>query len=307
MRSNGLDMAVYEQGEGPPVIFLHGFPELAYSWRHQLPAVAAAGHRAIAVDLRGYGRTGGPPDVASYAMRNLLQDLNGLMDGLDLESATLVGHDWGALLMWHFAMTAPERVDSLVGLNIPHVPRPPVDPIELFRKRFGNDFYIVNFQDNDDADRAFEANPRQLFTALMRKNALPRAAYDSLPPEQKVISLLRLMENPSPAGEPLLSGSELDCFVAAFENSGFSRPIHWYRNWSGNWREFAGVDEVIEIPTLFIAAADELVVGPEHVAAMEALIPDLAVHTLQPCGHWSQQERPESVNRLLVDWLVKHR
>lgn len=298
-------MAVYEQGQGPAVLLLHGFPELAYSWRHQLPALANAGFRAIAPDLRGYGYTGGPDAVEAYGIRDLMADVEGLMDALGLDTATLVGHDWGALLMWHFAMVKPERIDRLVGLNIPHTPRPPIDPVELFRQRFGADFYIVNFQDSDEADRAFAANPRKFFTNLVRKNQLPRRVYDQLPDNMKVLSLLNVLERDDPGGELILKDDELDYFVSAFEHSGFTRPINWYRNWSRNWASFEGVDPSLEIPTLFIGAADELVVGPEHVEAMRALIPDLTVHTLDPCGHWSQQEHPETVNRIIVDWLVK--
>jgi len=301
--TNGLNMAVYEQGEGPPVLFLHGFPELAYSWRHQLPALAAAGNRAIAPDLRGYGRTGGPDDVLAYGIDSLIGDISGLLDALGLETATIAGHDWGALLMWHFAMRKPERVERLIGLNIPHMPRPPVDPIELFRNRFSDDFYIVNFQDSDAADSAFAADPRRFFTNLMRKNQLPRAAFEQLPDEMKVLSLLRLMERDEPGGELILNDDELDYFVSAFSASGFTKPINWYRNWSRNWEAFDGIDHTIDIPTLFIAAADELVVGPEHVEMMKSLVPNLTVHTLNPCSHWSQQEHPGQVNEILIDWL----
>ena len=303
--TNGLRMAVYEQGQGPAVLLLHGFPELAYSWRHQLPALANAGFRAIAPDLRGYGRTGGPDDVEAYGIHDLMADVEGMMDALGLDTATLVGHDWGALLMWHFAMSKPERIDRLVGLNIPHTPRPPVDPIEMFRQRFGADFYIVNFQDSDEADRAFAANPRKFFTNLVRKNQLPRAIYDQLPDKMKVLSLLNVLERDDPGGELILNEHELDYFVSAFEHSGFTGPINWYRNWSRNWAAFESIDPSIDIPTLFIAAADELVVGPEQVEGMRTRIPDLTVQTLDPCGHWSQQEPPETVNRLLVDWLVE--
>ena len=304
--TNGLQMAVYEQGQGDPVIFLHGFPELAFSWRHQLPALANAGYRAIAPDLRGYGRTGGPDDVNAYDVRTLIADVSGLLDALDCDQVTLVGHDWGALLMWHFAMQLPQRVERLIGLNIPHMPRAPADPIALFRQRFGDDFYIVNFQDSDDADRCFSADPARLFTNLMRRNGLPRTVYDTLPDQMKVLSLIGLMQNETPAGEPLLTAAELDYFVAAFTNGGFTKPINWYRNWSRNWLAFEGVDHVIEHPVLFLAAADELVVGPEHVAAMQTVVPNLTLHTIESCGHWSQQEHPETVNRLIVDWLSTH-
>ena len=139
----------------------------------------------------------------------------------------------------------------------------------------------------------------------MRKNQIPRALFEQLPDGAKVLSLLRVMERDDPGGEPILNDRELDYFVHAYERSGFTKPINWYRNWSRNWEAFEGVDQTLRVPTLFIAAADELVVGPEHVEAMRNLVPDLTVHTLDPCGHWSQQERPDDVNRLIVAWLVQ--
>ena len=303
--TNGLRMAVYEQGQGEPLIFLHGFPELAFSWRHQLPALADAGYHAIAPDLRGYGQTGGPGEIEAYRLTELIADVLGLMDALELEKATLVGHDWGAMLMWHIAMQSPQRVERLVGLNIPHVPRAPVDPITLFRNRLGDDFYIVNFQDSDEADRTFESDQRRFFTNLMRKNQLPRAVFDQLPDEMKVFSLIRLMGRDDVGGDELLDADELDYFVEAFEKSGFTKPINWYRNWTRNWQDFEGISDVINIPTLFIAAADELVVGPEHVEAMRTVVPGVRIETLSPCGHWSQQEHPQKVNELIIDWLAE--
>jgi len=145
-------MAVFERGEGPTVIMVHGFPELAYSWRHQIPA-----------------------GVECYAAAELIRDLQGLLDALHLERAVFVGHDWGALLLWQMAMQAPERIEKLIILNIPHIPRPPVDPIELMRRKFGDDFYIVNFQQSDEADIAFAAEPEHFFDVLMRKNQITRA------------------------------------------------------------------------------------------------------------------------------------
>ncbi len=161
--TNGIRMAIYEQGRGPAVVLLHGFPELAYSWRHQLPALADAGYRAIAPDQRGYGKTDCPPAVSDYGIEELIADIKGLLDTLGLASATFVGHDWGALLLWQMALMSPEQIDGLVILNIPFLPRPPVNPITLFRQRFGDDFYIVNFQDSDEADKAFAADPKHFF------------------------------------------------------------------------------------------------------------------------------------------------
>ena len=220
--------------------FCTGFPELAFSWRHQIPAVAEAGYRAIAPDLRGYGNTGGPDGLEAYRVTELIADVVGLMDALKLETTTLVGHDWGAMLMWHIAMHSPDRIDRLIGLNIPHFPRPPIDPIHMFRSALGDNFYIVNFQDSHEADEVFAENPARFFRRMMRKNRVPRAVFDQFPDEMKVLSLLDLMRRDDVGGEEILSESELDYFVTAYEKSGFTNPINWYRNWSQNWRDFEG-------------------------------------------------------------------
>ena len=300
--ANGLDMAVYEQGDGPAVVFLHGFPELAFSWRHQLPALADAGFRAIAPDLRGYGRTTAPPDVSDYRMSELIADVHGLLDALELERATFVGHDWGTLILWQMAMLAPNRIERLVILNIPHIPRLPIDPIAAMRHRFGDDFYIVNFQDSDEADRLFASDPARFINHLMRKNQLTREQYEQLPPEHQVINLIRTMKEPQPSGEPLLKSEELDYYAAAFAASGFTGPINFYRNWTHNWEQLEGVDHTIDIPTLFIGAINDVVVPLQHIEAMKPLVSDLTMHMLD-CGHWTQQERPEDVNRLMLEWL----
>jgi pimeloyl-ACP methyl ester carboxylesterase len=303
--TNGIRMAVYEQGEGRPVILLHGFPELAFSWRHQLPALAAAGFRGIAPDQRGYGRTDVPLAVSDYRIEELIADIDGLLDALELESATFVGHDWGALVLWQMALRAPARIERQVILNIPHYPRLPVDPIEVMRQRFGDDFYIVNFQDSDEADRSFSSDPGHFFDVIMRRGQITRKQFEQLPAERKVLSLLRVMARSEGSGEPLLTAAEQEYYASAFAQTGFTGPINWYRNWTHNWETQAAFGERVDVPTLFIGAVDDLVVAPEHIEAMKPLVEDLEVHMLEDCGHWSQQEKPDEVNRLMIDWLKR--
>ena len=305
VETNGIRMAVYEQGDGPPVILLHGFPELAFSWRHQLPALEAAGFRAIAPDLRGYGRTDVPPDVLDYRIEELIADVHGLLDGLELESATFVGHDWGALLLWQMALRAPARIERLVILNIPHYPLLPVDPIQVMRQRFGDDFYIVNFQDSDEADRAFASDPVHFFDMMIRRGQISREQFDQLPADRKALSLLRIMARSHGSGEPLLTDSERDYYADAFTRTGFTGAINWYRNWTLNWETQAAFDQRVSIPTLFIGAVDDVVIALEHIEAMKPLVDDLEIHMLEDCGHWSQQEKPDEVNRLMIDWLER--
>jgi pimeloyl-ACP methyl ester carboxylesterase len=305
VETNGIRMAVYEQGEGHPVILLHGFPELAFSWRHQFPALAAAGYRAIAPDQRGYGRTDVPAAVSDYRIEELIADINGLLDALELESATFVGHDWGALVLWQMALRAPGRIARQVILNIPHYPRLPVDPIEVMRQRFGDDFYIVNFQDSDEADRTFASDPGHFFDVMMRRGQITRKQFEQLPADRRVLSLLRVMARSEGSGEPLLTAAERDYYAIAYAQTGFTGPINWYRNWTLNWETQADFGERITVPTLFIGAADDVVVAPEHIEAMKPLVEDLEVHMLEDCGHWSQQEEPDEVNRLMIDWLKR--
>ena len=305
--TNSIRMAVYEQGEGPAIILLHGFPELAYSWRHQLPALAKAGYRAIAPDQRGYGNTAAPPDVSDYRVEELIGDVHGLLDALELESAIFIGHDWGAILLWYMAMLAPDRIEKLIILNIPYFRRPPIDPITLMRERYGNGFYIVNFQDSDEADRVFAENPAHFFDVVMRHQQISRQRFDSLPPERKVVNFIRSLKQERHSGEPLLLDEERDYYAAAYAKSGFTGPINWYRNWTHNWRVTAGVDPTISIPTLFIGAVDDVIVAPEQIEAMKPQVTDLTIHMLKDCGHWSQQEKPAAVNRLILDWLVQRR
>jgi len=303
IESNGIRMAVYEQGEGEPVVFVHGFPELAFSWRFQLPAIAAAGFRAIAPDQRGYGRSDTPPVVEDYRIQELIGDLCGLLDALELERATFVGHDWGALVLWHMALLQPERIDRMAVLNIPFWPRPPADPIELARQRLGNDFYIVNFQDSDEADTAFAADPGHFFDMLMRRNQVSRAEFEKLPPQKRVLSLLQTIARSEASGDPILNAEERAYFVSAFERSGFTGPINWYRNWSRNWESMDGVSQIVDVPTLFIGAENDVLISPEHIEGMKPFVPDLEIHRLN-CGHWTQQEKPAVVNRILIDWLT---
>ncbi|MFQ6003984.1 MAG: alpha/beta fold hydrolase [Woeseia sp.] len=298
-------MAVYQQGDGPTVILLHGFPELGFSWRHQLPALAAAGYRAIAPDQRGYGATDKPGSVGDYTIQDLIADLTGLLDALSFESAVFVGHDWGALVLWQMALLEPDRMTGLINLNIPFIARTPIDPITLMRDYLGDDFYIVNFQDANEADLKCDADPAHVFDVLMRRNQATRAGFESLPKEKKVFSLLAALARSEPNGEPLLSEAERATYTEAFTAGGFTGPINWYRNWSHNWSSTADVQQTVNVPTLFIGAEDDVIVPTAQIEAMKPYVVDLEIQMIEGCGHWTQQENPEAVNQLILDWLAR--
>lgn len=306
VETNGIRMAVHEQGEGPPVILLHGFPELAFSWRHQLPALAAAGYRAIAPDQRGYGATDKPGAVGDYRIQHLIADISGLLDALSIEKALFIGHDWGALVLWQMALITPKRMAGLINLNIPFFARPPIDPIKLMRDYLGDDFYIVNFQDTNIADLRCAADPGHVFDVLMRRNQTTRAQFNRLPKKERAFSLLAALARTELSGEPLLTAEERRTFTHAFEAGGFTGPINWYRNWSYNWSSTANISQTVRIPALFIGAEHDFIVSPTQIEAMKAYVPDLEIQMIKNCGHWTQQERPDQVNSIILAWLGCH-
>ena len=303
--TNGIKMAVHEMGEGSPVILLHGFPEIAFSWRHQLPALASAGYRAIAPDQRGYGATDKPGSVGDYTIQHLIGDVTGLLDALSLEQAMFIGHDWGALVLWQMALLEPERMAGVINLNIPFFPRTPVDPISLMRDFLGDDFYIVNFQDSNEADLKCDSDPGHVFDVMMRKNQITRAQFGSLPKEMKSFSLLQALSRTELNGEPLLSEEEHRIYTEAYKAGGFTAPINRYRNWSHNWESTKDVEQNVKIPTLFIGAEDDVIVSPAQIEAMKPHVEDLEIQMIEDCGHWSQQEKPDEVNSIILEWLAR--
>lgn len=305
IETNGIQMAIHEQGEGPPIVLLHGFPEIAFSWRHQLPALASAGYRAIAPDQRGYGATDKPGRVGVYAIQQLIGDITGLLDALSLKQALFIGHDWGAMVAWQMALLEPDRMAGIINLNIPFMPRPPVDPITLMRDFLGDDFYIVNFQDTNEADIKCKADPGHVFDVMMRKNRVTRAQFDSLPKEKKSFSLLAALSRTELSGEPLLTKEEHSIYTEAFEAGGFTAPINWYRNWSRNWESTKDVEQTVNVPTLFIAAEDDVIVSIAQIEAMKPHVPDLEIQMIEDCGHWTQQEKPDEVNEMILEWLAR--
>ena len=296
-------MAVHELGKGPPVILLHGFPEIAFSWRHQLPALAAAGYRAIAPDQRGYGATDKPGSVGDYTIQHLIADVTGLLDALSLERALFIGHDWGAFVLWQMALLEPARMAGLINLTIPFFARRPAEPIKLMRDFLGDDFYIVNFQDSNEADLKCNADPAHVFDVMMRRNQVTRGQFETLPKEKKVFSLLKALARTELRGEPLLTDEEHQVFTEAFKSGGFTGPINWYRNWSHNWESSADVDQTVNVPTLFIGAEDDVLVSPAHIEAMKPNVSDLEIQIIKNCGHWTQQEKPGEVNSIILEWL----
>ncbi len=306
----GLALSVHEAGEGPAVVLCHGFPELAYSWRHQMAPLAEAGFRAIAPDARGYGASDRPEGVAAYDIHHLTGDLVALLDALGIEKAVFCGHDWGGFVVWAMPVLHPERTAGVIGVNTPYTPRSPVAPTAMMRTLVGGKderMYILWFQEPGVAEGVLDPQARLVFQKLMRKAEDPaqtaaRMLGDDGQLDMNPFRKLETLED----GEPLLTKNELDVFVRTFERTGFGGGIHWYRNFDRNWETAPDIGVAkIEVPCLMVTAAWDGALRPEMAAGMPSLIPDLEMHQIEECGHWTQQEKPEELNRLLVDWLTR--
>lgn len=305
--ANGVRLALHAAGPaaGLPVLFCHGFPEIAFSWRHQLTALARAGYRVLAPDQRGYGRSEAPAEVEAYGIEELCADLVGVLDAEGIERAVICGHDWGGFLAWDMARRHPERVLGVISLNTPHLPRAPADPIAILRARYGEAMYIVFFQTPGAAEALFEADVARTLRYFYRLPELTPAEFAALPPARRTLALQEGLARYDAAADTrqFLTPEEFAVFVEAFERSGFRGPVNWYRNMSGNWARSAGLSELIPHPALMILAENDVVLPPALAEGMEARAPHLTKRLIRGSGHWTQQEQPEAVNAALLDWL----
>ncbi len=297
--TNGVELEVFTLGEGKPLIFCHGWPELAFSWRHQIAALAAAGYHVIAPNQRGYGHSARPAAVEDYDINHLCQDLTGLLDHFGYEDAVFVGHDWGAIIVWNLAMLHPNRVRGLINMSVPFMERGSSPWVDFWEQHLGGDFYIVHFNRQPGvADAVFAANTPQFLRNMYRTNQW-QAAPVELGEGMAMINIAAATDMP---GELLMSEEELAVFVESFEHSGFTGGINWYRNFDRNWQLLADVEQLVEQPALMLYGDYDMV--PKS-ANLEQFVPNVEMQSL-PCGHWIQQERPAEVNELMLEWLGRH-
>jgi pimeloyl-ACP methyl ester carboxylesterase len=289
----GIQLNVRDEGEGPLVVLCHGFPELAFSWRRQVPALAAAGYRVLAPDMRGYGRSSAPETVEDYDIVALCGDLCGLLDACGERSAAFVGHDWGAIVVWQLALLHPERVAAVAGLSVPFVPRTPVPPVEIMRSVLGEDFYIVRFQEPGVADAELAQDVRRTLS-LMLGGATSRTA-----------EFWAGHEGEMPQLPVWISEEELAVYVEAFERTGFTGGLNWYRNFDRNWELTESVaDRRVEQPAMFLTGELDIVRQFTSTDGMTDWVTDLRSNTVVAgAGHWVQQEEPEIVNGALLEFL----
>lgn len=296
---NGIELEVFEAGQqnkGKPIVLCHGFPEHAYSWRYQLPALVAAGYHVIIPNQRGYGNSSCPTEVTDYDIKHLTGDLVALLDYYGYKDATFIGHDWGANIVWGLTLLYPARVNKVINLALPYQERGGKPWIEFMEEIFGGDFYFVHFNKQPGvADAILNQNTSNFLQNMFRKN-VPLALPE---PGMMMINLARAEK---PLGDPIMSESELAVFVSAFESSGFTGSINWYRNLDRNWHILAEVNPIIQQPTLMIYGNHDMIPKFER---LPEFVPNVEVAHLN-CGHWIQQELPEETNQTILKWLEMH-
>ncbi len=301
-----------EAGDGPLVLLVHGFPESWYSWRHQIPALAAAGYRTVAIDVRGYGRSSKPLAVDDYRMVRLVADNVGLVSALGAETATIIGHDWGAPIAWYSAMLRPDVFTAVAGLSVPFAPPSDVRPLAAMRAMGGDEeFYIEYFQEPGRAEAEIEADVRDWLLGFMFSGSGDAPLPD--PSKGTIATIPRgaLMKDRFSRPDvlpPWLTEDDLDVYTDEFEHSGLRGPLNRYRNVDRDFEDLAAFRGArIDVPALFIGGDRDgpTVWGAPAIAAFDRTLPRLHRSiVLDGCGHWTQQERPDQVNEALIDFLT---
>nr|WP_055508369.1 alpha/beta hydrolase [Nonomuraea pusilla] len=299
-----------EQGSGPLVLLVHGFPESWYSWRHQLPALAARGFRAVAVDVRGYGRSSKPAAVEAYRMLDLVEDNVAVVEALGERSAVIVGHDWGATIAATSALVRPDVFRAVGLLSVPYTPPGGPRPSEVFARMGGaEEFYVSYFQEPGRAEAEIEPDVRGWlagFYAALSAGTMPPPGA----PDPHFVSPGGRLRDRFPSGRlpDWLSEQELDVYAAEFERTGMTGALNRYRNMDRDWEDLAAWEGApITQPSLFLGGALDASTTwlSEAIAAYPVTLPGLTVsRVLDGCGHFLQQERPEETNRLLTAWLA---
>lgn len=310
-----ISMSLIEAGDGPLVLFCHGFPEGKRAWRHQVAALAAAGYRAVAPDMRGYGGSAAPAEADRYTVVHAMGDMVALLDALGEERAVIVGHDWGATVAWQAALMRPDRFRAVAALGVPMMGLPPLPPSQIFPRSDEALFYTLYFNEPGVADAEFARDPRLTLLKILHAasgEAGPRIQGDGTP---NPFGMVRrnaglLADLPTPAAPPAwLPEAELDGMAEAFSARGFTGALNWYRNLDRNYElQQAMAGAKVQVPALFLIGERDIGLSipgmADIIAAMPALVPDLRGSQVLPgAGHWLQQERPEAVTEALLTFL----
>jgi epoxide hydrolase A/B len=308
VNTNGIRMHVAESGDGFPVVMCHGFPEIWYSWRHQIKALAEAGFRAIAPDQRGYGETDCPQPVEAYAQKQIVADIAGMLDALAIRKCVIVGHDWGGMTAWNAPLMYPERIERVIGINTPFIPRAPIRPTDAMRAMAGDGFhYILYFQTPGVAEAELERDVARSLRGFYRDpvQADPETIRKTVPGVfgPKGGGLLDRFAD-GPHGK-FLSDADFQVFVKAFTKTGFRGGLNWYRNIDRNWEDSPTLPQRVEQPALMITAELDVVLRPEMAEGMTNWVPNPRKTVLvKGSGHWTQQEKPAEVNAAMLEFLA---
>ena len=319
IESNGIRLNIAEQGKGPLVLLCHGFPESWYSWRHQIGALAAASFRAIAPDMRGYGKSDRPDAIDQYTIFHLVGDLVGLLDALEVPTAVIVGHDWGAGVAWQAARLRPDRFRAVACLSVPFRPRAKARPTSVMPRTADAQFYQLYFQEPGVAEAELERDPQasvrtMLFGGSGEVAAAIRAAAASGGTAPSVGMVPHgggfLRGAGAPATLPAWLGqADIDFYAGEFKRSGFRGGLNYYPNIDRNWELIAAFADVkVTVPALYVAGDRDMVIAApgtaEHLANLKQFVPALRnIQMLPGCGHWTQQERPSEVNAAIIDFI----
>ncbi len=309
IRSGAIDIAVDVQGEGPLVILMHGWPELGLSWRHQVPALVAAGYRVAVPDMRGYGASGKPAEIGAYTLDIIADDMAAVAHALGAARWVAVGHDWGAPVAWRCALRFPTEVAAVFCLSVPHSGPPPIPFFDIIEKRYPDQFFYMRyFQQEGVAEAEFEAAGWE--AALKRvywMGSGPGVAARSGRHVPRDSTMLASVDDPPPGPLPFMSDEELAAYAAAFRAGGFRGPLNWYRNFPQNAADARAYgDNVIRQPAGFLAGDREMVLKmlPGQLENLREKCADLRAEISLPgAGHWVQQERPHEVNAALIAFL----
>jgi len=308
--TNGIRLRVALAGQGPLVVLVHGWPESWYSWRHQIPALAAAGYRVAAPDVRGYGGSDKPQPAEAYAIKEMCADIAGLVTALGETRAILIGHDWGAPIVWNTALFHPEKVSAVAGLSVPHTGRGPAPRIELFRKIYKDRFfYQLYFQTPGVAEAELEADVRTSLRKIYYWSSGEGMKAGSRVHKPANARLLDGLADPNPF-PGWLTPADLDYYVHEFQQSGFRGPLNRYRTSELDFTQLAMVaDQRIKQPAAFIAGSLDPVLrfvpGVDLIELMRSRMGDLRLlRLIDGSGHWVQQESPVEVNTALLQFLT---
>jgi pimeloyl-ACP methyl ester carboxylesterase len=310
--ANGIELHVATAGprDGRPVVLCHGFPELWYSWRHQIEALSEAGYRVLAPDLRGYGGSTLSKEVADYGSDKLTADLCGLLDHYGYEKAHFSGHDWGSMVVWELGRLHPDRVSSIYNMSVPFS-QAPAPPTEIFEVIFADKFfYMLYFQPVGPAEAEFEADPRGfLRTMLYSAGAEGMANANPLAGDapRQGTRFTDILAAPPEVLPSWITEADVDVYTAAFEKSGFFGPVSFYRNMDANWQRSKDIPATVyTMPTGFLTGSVDPVnvMMPGAAEMMATTLPNFkGATTVEGAGHWVQQEKPEETNTALLNFL----